>query len=350
LKSAGNGSTRSNALRAAAVRRRSIENDQAANGKPVAVAASGPASDPASTAIHARVANAPAVGADSKGPSGRPNVHKHMPATAKAIGKEAAAPMQPRVPKPPAGAKPASVASTESAADRPVSVNISTVAAPEAPRPKSGNGLLSPKAPSSASGGSRPGSKSVARPVSQSTVSAKVAAIRAQSPQPTRSNPRPATTAQKQVIDETKKMAASCVSSALDLAVASVVRSMSNLSVSPSVQGIRAAESGAEAASEQPSRTVTTEDAAVAELSERAQEDAEEVQTPQEDVQEASQVAEGPAFAAEESVDVALESSISRTELSAVLKETSQVIKSMNASEVGASNDYSTDFEQASSS
>lgn len=342
LKSAGNGSTRSNALRAAAVRRRSIEHEQAANGKPVAVAASGPSSDPASTAIHSRAVKASAVSAESKGHSSRPNVHKHALAVAKPTGKDVAAPTQPRVPKPPAGPKSVPVASSEPTADRPVSVNISTVTAPEAPRPKSGNGLLAPKAPSSAPGGSRPGSKSVTRPVSQGVVSAKVAAIRAQSPPPTKSNPRPATTAQKQVIEETKKMAASCVSSALDLAVASVVRSMSNLSVSPSVQGIRAVESDTQADAEQVSRAETTAEATSDEQDNTATVNVEqEVPAAQE---------KAPADASEESVHAALESSISHSELSAVLKEPSQVPKSMNASEVGASNEYSTDFELASSS
>eukprot|EP01032_Pedospumella_encystans_P013924 gene13924-16011_t len=303
------GGARSNAQRAAAVRRRSIENEQVKNAKPTAgAAASAAVSDAQSTSTQPRK---PAAPGESKAPANRPSVHKHAPAVTAATATKNATvtPAPALVPKPPGGAKPSSAVPAETATGAPVSA--SAKAGPS-------SSTKSPKAPAAAptSSSARPGSKpGSARPVNPGTVSAKAttstAPAAAQSPPLTQDNATPvvdvaeitptATPAVVTAQEQTKEMAMSCVSSAVDLAMASVVRSRSNLSLPQ--------QSSAKHAS--------------------AKEGASEID------------------ATSGTVDV---KGNGTEELSTVLNEPSQVINKSVVGEASVSQGYSTDFEAAASS
>ena len=298
------GGARSNAQRAAAVRRRSIENEQVKNAKPTAgAAASAVANDAQSTSTQPRK---PAAPGETKAPANRPSVHKHAPAVAAATASKNAtvAPTPALVPKPPGSAKLSSVVHAETATEAPVSASAKV-------GPSSST--KSPKAPaavppsSSARPGSKPGS---ARPVNPGLTSAKATTTAAQSPLPTQDNATPVVvvaevtpTATPVVVtaqEQTKEVAMSCVSSAVDLAMASVVRSRSNLSLPQ--------QSSAKHAS--------------------AQEGASKIDATSGTVDAKGNV----------------------EELSTVLNEPSQMINKSVAGEASASQGYSTDFEAASSS
>lgn len=195
------GSTRTNALRAAAVRRRSIESHQAANDKKASVGTTAaPTTNPANppTQPIAPVAVVPAL---------RPSVHKHA-ATSSSVSKEGASKL---VAKPPAGTKPPQQLAGA--------------------RPKSG-AVLSPKAPApSSSAGARPSSRPGMRPSSQGVASAKVATDGTKNV--TRGDvevPVVTSALQQRVIEQTKDLVHAYVSSALSAAVASIVLNLESVS------------------------------------------------------------------------------------------------------------------------